>query len=95
MNNKNSQNRTNTLKKQGNIRVIINWYVITITKIIHKIKQINLKPTKQRKILKKLFNIISPSINYAKYYTWCLTFVKIYNIILNEKRKADVFISPD
>lgn len=68
---------------------------MTITKTIHRSRQINLKPTKQRKIFKKLFNIISPSIKYAKYYTWCLTFVKIYNIILNEKRKVDVFISPD
>ncbi len=58
-------------------------------------KHINLKPTNSLKQLKKLFNILSPNIIYDKYLYLCLTFVTIYNIIKNEKRKEDVFISPD
>jgi len=58
-------------------------------------KHINLKPTNSLKQLKKLFNILPPNIIYEKYSYLCLTFVLIYNIILNEKRKVDVFISPD
>ena len=58
-------------------------------------KHISLKPTNNLKQLKKLFNILPPSIKYAKMLILCLTFVLIYNIILNEKRKVDVFISPD
>ena len=58
-------------------------------------KHISLKPTNNLKQLKKLFNILPPNIIYEKYKYLCLTFVLIYNIIFNEKRKEDVFISPD
>ena len=68
---------------------------MTITKTIHKSRVINFKPTKNLKQLKKLFNILPPIIKYEKYIILCLTFVYYYNIIYNEKRKADVFISPD
>ena len=92
---RNSHNNTKTLIKQGNISAIINWYNIMIVSAITRSKQISLNPTKSLKQLKKLFNIRPPSIIYEKYYDLCLTFVLIYNIIFNEKRKEDVFISPD
>ena len=95
MNDKNSHSNTNTLIKQGNIKAIINWYKITTTKAKASNKHTSLKPTNNLKQLKKLFNILPPSIIYEKYPYLCLTFVLIYNIILNEKRKEDVFISPD
>ena len=60
--------------KQGNINVIIKWYRITITKTIVKSKVINFKPTKNRKQLKKLFNILPPSIKYAKKRQFVLDF---------------------
>ena len=37
-----------------------------ITRAIHTKRAISFRPTKNLKILKKLFNIISPSIKYAK-----------------------------
>lgn len=69
--------------------------MITIVNTIERRKHINLKPANNRKQLKKLFSILSPNIIYEKNYELCLTFIIIYNIIFNEKRKADVFISPD
>ena len=66
-----------------------------ITRAIEDNRHSNLNPTKSLKQLKKLFNILSPSIIYEKYFILCLTFALIYNIIFNEKRKEDVFISPD
>ena len=44
-----------------------------ITKAIDRIKVINFMPTKKRKQLKKLLNILSPSIKYAKRVYLCLT----------------------
>ena len=74
MNDKNSNNNTKTLIKQGNNKVIINWYNITITKTIEANKQINLKPANNLKQLKKLFNILPPNIIYEKIVYMCLTF---------------------
>ena len=53
--------------KQGNIKAIINWYNIIITSDIAANKHISLKPTNNLKQLKKLFNILPPSIIYEKY----------------------------
>ena len=66
-----------------------------IISTIDRISVTSFNPAKKRKQLKKLLNILSPSIKYAKNYNLCLTFAINYNIILNEKRKVDVFISPD
>jgi len=41
------------------------WYIITITKTILSIKVSNFNPAKNLKQLKKLLNIVSPSIKYA------------------------------
>lgn len=47
---------------------------MTITKTIVKSKVINFKPTKNLKQLKKLFNILPPSIKYAKKRQFVLDF---------------------
>ena len=44
-----------------------------MTSAIHARRVSNLSPTKKRKILKKLFNMVSPSIKYAKSVYLCLT----------------------
>jgi len=59
-----------------------------ITKTIHKSSVINFKPTKNLKQLKKLFNILPPSIKYEKKLILCLTFVYYYNIIYNEETES-------
>ena len=45
-----------------------------ITSTIVKSRVTNLKPTKNLKQLKKLFNIVSPSIKYAKIFHFVLDF---------------------
>ena len=57
MKDKNSQKSTKTLIKQGRIKVIINWYIIIIINAIQVRRQINFKPAKNLKQLKKLLSI--------------------------------------
>jgi len=57
MNDKNSQKSTKTFKKQGNIKVIINWYTIIIINAIHTRRHNNFNPAKNLKQLKKLLSI--------------------------------------
>ena len=75
MNSMNSIINTNTFIKQGNINVIINWYKIIIVRDKTINRHISFNPTNNLKQLKKLFNILPPSIIYEKYWYLCLTFV--------------------
>ena len=67
MNSMNSIINTNTFIKQGNINVIINWYKIIIVRDKTINRHISFNPTNNLKQLKKLFNILSPTIIYEKY----------------------------
>ena len=63
--------------KHGIINVIIIWYKIIITSTTNAIRASSLRPTKNLKQLKNLFNMLSPNIKYSNIFILCLTFVCI------------------